>query len=122
MNAKYPEILAFSELQDFESRHLKHLSSGMSGRLAFSIACFIEPEILILDEVLAAGDGAFRVKSEKKMMEIIHSGITVIIVSHSTGMIRSICTKALWLDHGKQMAFGDPAEVCSQYEAFLKDK
>jgi ABC-2 type transport system ATP-binding protein len=122
MNAKYPEILDFSELKDFESRRFKHLSSGMGSRLAFSISCFIEPEILILDEVLAAGDGAFRVKSEKKMMEIIHSGITVIIVSHSTGMIRGICTKALWLDHGKQMAFGAPAEVCNQYEAFLTSK
>ncbi|MDR0412074.1 MAG: ABC transporter ATP-binding protein [Treponema sp.] len=122
INEKYPEILDFSELGPFEYRRVKHLSSGMVGRLAFSISCFIEPEILILDEVFASGDGAFGVKSEKKMMEIINSGITVILVTHSTGRARNICTKALWLDRGKQVAFGDPAEVCTQYEEFLKSK
>ncbi len=120
MNIKYPEILAFSELKDFEQRPFKQLSSGMKSRIAFSIASMIEPEILILDEVLSVGDGAFREKSEAKMREIIRNGKATILVSHSIPQIRRMCNKVLWLDHGKQIAFGDTASICDDYELFLK--
>lgn len=122
MDRKYPEILAFSELQDFEDRPFKQLSSGMKSRIAFSIASMVEPEILILDEVLSVGDGAFREKSENKMHEIIQNGKATILVSHSLDQIRRMCNKVLWLDHGKQIAFGKTSEICDEYEEFLKTK
>lgn len=120
MNEKYPEILAFSELQDFEDRPFKQLSSGMKSRIAFSIASMVEPDILILDEVLSVGDGAFREKSEEKMREIMRNGKATLLVSHSIPQIRRICNKVLWLDHGNQIAFGDTASICDKYEVFLK--
>ena len=82
----------------------------------------IQPEILILDEVLSVGDGAFQEKSARKMQEIIKNGAATILVSHSLEQIRSLCTKVLWLDHGKQMAYGETQRVCDAYEAFLKEK
>lgn len=120
MDKKYPEILEFSGLRDFEERPFKHLSSGMKSRLAFSIASMVEPEILILDEVLSVGDGAFKEKSEAKMKEIIEAGKVTILVSHSLPQIRRMCNKVLWLDHGKQVDFGDTQEICDRYEEFLK--
>ncbi len=120
MDKKYPEILAFSELTEFESRPFKQLSSGMKSRIAFSIASMVEPEILILDEVLSVGDGAFREKSEGKMREIIKNGKATILVSHSIPQVRRLCNKVLWLDHGKQIAFGDTSPICDKYEQFLK--
>lgn len=120
MDEKYPEILKFSELEKFEHRPFKQLSSGMKSRIAFSIASMVNPEILILDEVLSVGDGAFREKSEAKMKEIIKNGKATILVSHSIPQVRRLCNKVLWLDHGKQIAFGDAAEICDRYEQFLK--
>lgn len=122
MNEKYEEIIDFSGLQEFQDRPFKQLSSGMKSRLAFSIACLVRPDILILDEVLSVGDGAFRKKSEEKMMEIIHGGATTILVSHMLEQVRSMCNKVLWLDHGKQVAFGDAGELCDRYEEFLSKK
>lgn len=122
MNEKYEEIIDFSGLQEFQDRPFKQLSSGMKSRLAFSIACLVRPDILILDEVLSVGDGAFRKKSEEKMMEIIHGGATTILVSHMLEQVRSMCNKVLWLDHGKQVAFGDTGELCDRYEEFLSKK
>lgn len=119
MNEKYPEILEFSELQEYEQRPFKQLSSGMKSRIAFSIAAMIEPEILILDEVLSVGDGAFRTKSEEKMRDIIASGKATILVSHSIAQVRRMCNKVLWLDHGKQIAFGATTPICDAYEEFL---
>ena len=122
MNGTYKKILEFAELEEFENHLFKNLSSGMKSRLAFSIACLVSPEILILDEVLSVGDGAFRQKSEDKMMEIIKGGATTLLVSHSLAQIRRLSTKVLWLDHGKQVAFGDTVEICKDYEEFLKSK
>ena len=123
MNEKYDEIIAFAELENFQDRRFKQLSSGMKSRLAFSIACLVNPDILILDEVLSVGDGAFRKKSEKKMKEILSSGVTGILVSHSVGQIREMCNKILWLDHGKQICFSDDTNtVCDAYEEFLVTK
>ena len=119
MNEKYEEIIQFAELHDFQDRPFKQLSSGMKSRLAFSIACLVNPDILILDEVLSVGDGAFKIKSGEKMKEILDSGVTGILVSHSLGQVRDLCNKVLWLDHGRQMAFGSTADVCDRYEAFL---
>lgn len=121
MDETYNEIIAFSELEDFENRAFKQLSSGMKSRLAFSIASLVEPEILILDEVLSVGDGGFKKKSEHKMREIIENGATTILVSHSIGQVKDICNKILWLHKGEQVEFGDDVEgICERYEEFLK--
>ena len=119
MDETYDHIIDFAELREFEDRPFKQLSSGMKSRLAFSIASLVKPDILILDEVLSVGDGAFQEKSAKKMREIISQGATTILVSHSLGQIRELCNKVLWLDHGKQVAFGDVTEVCDLYERYL---
>ena len=122
MQEAYPDIIAFAELEEFQDRPFRQLSSGMRARLAFAIACLVRPEILILDEVLSVGDGAFRAKSEDKMREIISDGATTLFVSHSTGQIKSLCNKVLWLNKGKQVAFGDSSEIVPLYEDFLKGK
>ena len=121
MDKTYPHIIDFSELRSFEDRPFKQLSSGMKSRLAFAIASLVKPEILILDEVLAVGDGAFRKKSEAKMREIITSGATTILVSHSVQQVRALCNKILWLHKGRQVVFTDDVEgACDCYEEFLK--
>lgn len=122
MNKKYEEIIDFSGLGEFQDRRFKQLSSGMKSRLAFSIACLVNPDILILDEVLSVGDGAFRKKSERKMAEVIKNGATTLLVSHSLDQIRRMANKVLWLDKGKQIEFGDTKTVCDHYAAFLKEK
>ena len=119
MNEMYDQIIAFAELTEFQDRPFKQLSSGMKSRLAFSIASLVQPDILILDEVLSVGDGAFRKKSEVKMREIISSGATTILVSHSIGQVRELCNKALWLHKGEQIAFGPAEALCDAYQAFL---
>lgn len=123
MDETYPYIIDFSELKEFEDRSFKQLSSGMKSRLAFAIASLVKPEILILDEVLSVGDGAFRAKSEAKMREIIRSGATTVLVSHSIGQVRTMCNKVLWLEKGEQIAFTDDVNgVCDAYESYIRDK
>ena len=119
MRETYPEIIRFAELEEFQDRPFRQLSSGMKARLAFSIACLVRPEVLILDEVLSVGDGGFKEKSEARMREIISDGAITLFVSHSLDQIKSLCNKALWLQGGRQMAFGKTAEVCGMYENFL---
>ena len=120
MDDTYNQIIDFAELQEFQDRPFKQLSSGMKSRLAFSIASLVNPDILILDEVLSVGDGAFRKKSENKMKEIIHGGATTILVSHSIEQVREMCSKILWLHKGRQVTFTDQVEeVCNQYQQFL---
>lgn len=119
MDDTYGKIIEFAELKEFEDRPFKQLSSGMQARLAFSIASMVQPEILILDEVLSVGDGAFQAKSAKKMREIINGGATTILVSHSLTQIRELCNKVLWLHQGKQVAFGKAEDICDQYQFFL---
>lgn len=119
MDETYDQIIEFAELKDFQDRPFKQLSSGMKSRLAFAIASLVQPEILILDEVLSVGDGAFRKKSEAKMKEIISSGAATILVSHSLEQVRELCTKVLWLEKGRQIAFGDTAVLCGLYQQFL---
>lgn len=120
MDETYQQILDFSELREFEERPFKQLSTGMQSRLAFSIASLVQPEILILDEVLSVGDGAFQEKSAAKMREIIDGGAATILVSHSLAQIRELCNKVLWLHRGRQIAFGETAPVCDRYEGFLE--
>lgn len=123
MDEVYKQILDYAELREFENRPFKQLSSGMKSRLAFSIASLVNPEILILDEVLSVGDGAFRKKSEAKMKEIIRGDATTILVSHSLEQIRELCTKILWLHRGKQIAFGENVQdICNKYQSFLNNK
>lgn len=123
MDETYDRIIDFAELRDFQDRPFRQLSSGMKSRLAFSIASLVQPDILILDEVLSVGDGAFRAKSEAKMREIISSGAATILVSHAVSQVRALCTKVLWLDHGKQVELTEDVEgVCDRYEEFLCKK
>ena len=123
MDETYEQIIDFAELKEFEDRPFKQLSSGMKSRLAFSIASLVKPDILILDEVLSVGDGAFRKKSETKMKEIINGGATTILVSHSLNQVRSMCSKILWLHKGRQITFGsDVQKICDDYQSFLEGK
>lgn len=119
MDRMYAQIIEFAELSDFQERPFKQLSSGMKSRLAFSIACLVQPDILILDEVLSVGDGAFREKSGARMKSLLANGVTGILVSHSVSQIRELCGKVLWLEGGEQIAFGDAQRICDVYEDFL---
>ncbi len=110
MISAYDEIIDFAELRNYENRQFKHLSSGMKSRLAFSIASHVEPDILILDEVLSVGDGAFRTKSEKKMRSIISADNATILVSHSISQIKQMCNKILWMKGGTQVMFTSDVE------------
>ena len=121
MDEQYKNIIRFAELEDFEERLFKQLSNGMQSRLAFSIACLVSPDIIILDEVLSVGDGAFRQKSGDKMREILASGVTGVLVSHSIEQVRELCNRVLWLDKGRQVVFSDDVNgICDAYEEFLQ--
>ena len=115
LHSKYDEILAFSELQDFINMPLRNYSSGMIMRLAFSIATVVEPEILIVDEILAVGDENFQRKSRARMMELMSGGTTVLFVSHDLNQIREMCNRVVWLDGGTVRLQGECQEVCDQY-------
>lgn len=119
---KYPEIIEFSELKEYEDVAFRRLSSGMKSKLAFSLASMVHPDILVLDEVLSVGDIAFQKKSSHKMKELIHSGITTILVSHSMQQIRSICTKVVWIEQGEMMGIGNTKEICDKYEKYMESK
>lgn len=116
---KYDEIVEFSELGEFINVPVKNYSSGMRARLGFSIATMVSPEILILDEVLSVGDAKFRKKSEKKILDMFQDGVTVLFVSHSLEQVKRLCNKAMILDHGKLIAYGDIEEVAAQYQKIL---
>ncbi|MDR2648095.1 MAG: ABC transporter ATP-binding protein [Clostridiales bacterium] len=121
MQRTYDEIISFAELEEFENQPFKHLSSGMKSRLAFSIACLVSPDILILDEVLSVGDGGFKKKSEARMLEVIKGGATTLFVSHSMEQINKLCNKALWMEKGRQRAFGKAEEICGLYGEYLNN-
>lgn len=115
IKSKFDEIVEFSELKEFLDVPVKNFSSGMIARLAFSIATVVDPEILVVDEILSVGDINFQEKSRKKMEEMIKGGTTVLFVSHSLATIKSICTRVVWIDHGKIKMIGDAKEVCDLY-------
>ena len=116
LQQKYDEIVAFSELGEFIHQPIKTYSSGMMMRLAFSVATIVEPEILIVDEILAVGDASFQQKSRARMLELMQGGTTVLFVSHSMDQIREMCDRVLWLDHGTVKMIGPTQEVCDAYE------
>lgn len=117
LKEKYEEIVAFSELGQFIDVPLRNYSSGMVMRLAFSIATVVNPDVLIVDEILAVGDADFQEKSKKRMLELMGGGTTVLFVSHSLAQIREMCNKAIWLEHGQMKLCGDVQEVCDAYGA-----
>ncbi len=119
---RYDEILDFSELHDFIDVPVKNYSSGMRARLGFSIATAVEPEILILDEVLSVGDAKFRLKSEAKITSMFEKGVTVLFVSHNTDQVRRLCNKAILIDKGRVIASGTADEVCDIYEEIVNGK
>lgn len=112
---KYDEIVAFSEIPEFMETPVKHYSSGMRVRLAFSVAAHLEPEILFIDEVLAVGDAAFQDKCLGKMREVAGAGRTVVFVSHNMGTVTELCTRALWMHHGAIRMDDDPRTVVEAY-------
>ncbi|MGB7970084.1 MAG: ATP-binding cassette domain-containing protein [Methanobacterium sp.] len=115
IESKFDEIVEFSELQKFIDVPVKNYSSGMVARLGFSIATIIEPRILILDEVLAVGDAKFKAKSEERMKSFLNKDVTVLFVSHSIEQVKSLCTRAIWLEKGKLIMEGPVEEVCDRY-------
>ena len=115
LESKLNEIVEFSELEDFIDVPLKNYSSGMTARLGFSIATSVEPQILILDEVLSVGDAKFQEKSGKKMKSLLNSETTVLFVSHSIEQVKNLCNKAIWLEKGKLVKQGPVDEVCDTY-------
>ena len=117
---RYDEIVEFAELKDFMHVPVKNYSSGMRARLGFAIATAVDPQVLILDEVLSVGDARFRAKSEKRVMSMFENNVTVLFVSHSTEQVRRLCNKAIILDHGKMIASGTSQEVCDIYDRMVK--
>lgn len=116
LKEKYNEIVEFSELGKFIEIPIRNYSSGMLMRLAFSIATVVQPEILIVDEILAVGDADFQAKSKARMMELMQGGATVLFVSHSMDQIREMCNRVLWLEHGEIKGLGETQVVCEEYE------
>ena len=112
---KFDEIVEFSELKDFLDVPVRNFSSGMTARLAFSIATVVDPEILIVDEILSVGDISFQKKSEAKMRSMIGGGTTVLFVSHSLNQIEKICDRVVWLNHGQVVKIGPAKEICKEY-------
>lgn len=112
---KFDEIVEFSELKDFLEVPIRNFSSGMTARLAFSIATIVDPEILIVDEILSVGDIAFQAKSEAKMKSMIGGGTTVLFVSHSLAQIEKLCDRVVWLEHGQVKKIGSTKEICKEY-------
>ena len=122
LDSKFQEIVDFSELQDFLDVPVRNFSSGMVARLAFSVATIVDPEILIVDEILSVGDLNFQNKSENKMRSLISGGTTVLYVSHSIKSIESLCDRVVWLEHGKVVMVGKTDEVCKAYYASQMEK
>lgn len=120
IESKYDEIVEFSELGNFINVPLKNYSSGMRARLGFSIATAVEPDVLILDEVLSVGDAKFRTKSLKKVQSMFEKGVTVLFVSHSIDQVKAICDTAILLDHGKIIAQGDVDTVADIYDEMTR--
>lgn len=115
LDSKFEEIVEFSELRDFLDAPVKNFSSGMVAKLAFSISTIVNPEILIVDEILSVGDIKFQEKSRQKMMEMIKGGTTVLYVSHSMASIEELCDRVVWLEHGHVKMIGETKEVCDKY-------
>lgn len=116
MDSKFDEIIDFAELQNFVDVPVKNFSSGMYARLGFAIATMVQPDILIVDEVLSVGDYKFQKKCEDRIQAMLDKGVTVVLVSHDINMIENLCTKVVWLEHGHLKDIGPTANVCKEYE------
>ncbi len=119
---RYQQIVDFAELGEFIDVPVKNYSSGMRARLGFAIATAVDPQVLILDEVLSVGDAKFKKKSEAKIMSMFDKGVTVLFVSHNTAQVRRLCTKAILLEKGRVIASGTADEVCDIYDSKVKSK
>ena len=119
IQARYPEIVAFAELWDFMDTPVKRYSSGMYMRLGFAVAIYSDPEILLVDEVLAVGDQVFQEKCMAKMREFQERGVTIVLVSHGLDLVKSFCRRALLLHAGELVAEGDSAEVVDRYHDLM---
>jgi len=115
IDARLDEIREFSELGDFFEQPIETYSSGMRSRLAFSTAIQLEPDVLLLDEVLSVGDGHFRVKSKEAIQRRLQSDATIVLVSHDERILNEICDRILWLDEGRSVADGPPADILPAY-------
>lgn len=115
LDDKFDEIVEFSELRDFLDAPVKNFSSGMTAKLAFAIATVVNPEILIVDEILSVGDIKFQKKSKDKMLEMIKGGTTVLYVSHSLESIKELCDRVIWLEHGNVVEIGNAKTICEKY-------
>lgn len=120
LEEKYEEIVRFSELEEFISMAIRNYSSGMLMRLAFSIATVVEPEILIVDEILSVGDEGFQAKSRERMRELMGGRTTVLFVSHSMEQVEEMCDRVMWLDEHKVRMIGPAREVCGEYGKYWK--
>lgn len=116
MDSKFDEIIDFAELRNFVDVPVKNFSSGMYARLGFAIATMVQPDILIVDEVLSVGDYKFQKKCEDRIQAMLDKGVTVVLVSHDINMIKKLCTKVVWLEHGHLRDIGPTAKVCKEYE------
>lgn len=116
LESKYEEIVEFSEIKEFIDMPIRSYSSGMMARLAFSIASVVQPEILIVDEILSVGDAKFQEKSLNRMKELMSGGATVLFVSHDIEKIEEMCDEVVWLDHGKVKMFGPAKDICEKYK------
>lgn len=116
MDSKFDEIIDFAELRNFVDVPVKNFSSGMYARLGFAIATMVQPDILIVDEVLSVGDYKFQKKCEDRIQAMLDKGVTVVLVSHDISMIEKLCTKVVWLEHGHLRDIGPTAKVCKEYE------
>ncbi len=115
LESKYDEIVAFAELEKFIDVPIRNYSSGMIARLAFAVATVVNPEILIVDEILSVGDMNFQAKSSARMKEMMSNGTTVLMVNHDIDAIKNMCNKVLWIENGKMVKFGNAQEVCDEY-------
>lgn len=120
MEEHFDQIVEFAEIQDFLDSSIKNYSSGMKARLGFAIATILNPDILIVDEILSVGDFLFRQKCQKRMKEMLSSGTTLLLVSHNIDTVKSMCDHALWLNKGKVIEQGDVKTVCEHYAALQK--
>jgi ABC-type polysaccharide/polyol phosphate transport system ATPase subunit len=113
---QFQQIVEFADIGSFIDAPLRTYSTGMVARLGFAVATAWEPDILVLDEILAVGDEAFQTKCHERINSFQENGVTVLLVSHSTRVVRSICQRAAWIDHGVIQAIGDPDEIVAQYK------
>ncbi|MBE6624336.1 MAG: ABC transporter ATP-binding protein [Ruminococcaceae bacterium] len=122
IKSKFASIVEFAELENYVDVPLKNFSSGMVARLGFAIAIDVEPDILLVDEILSVGDENFRQKCSQKIEELQKRGVTFIIVSHNMSQVKKLCQRAIWIENGKIVEAGDSKEICDKYQEYSKNK